>query len=198
MFIDYQYYMKMPYQAPSHYQPVYTPEQVQQRTAAMGREMGPWAHEVSQKTNSQLLAICVMRGGMFFYADLVRHMPCSVEMGFCHISIYSKGEVGKKAENETYSLDSVKPQGRTIVLIDEICDSGKTLLHLKNYCLEMGAVDVRSAVLVHRLRPDSAYRPDYIGFEYPEKYWLVGYGMDDSNRYANMPGVFYIPGTSSY
>lgn len=190
--------MKMPYQAPSHYQPVYSSEQVQQRTSTLGREIGPWCQDAMQKTNAQVVAICVMRGGMFFYADLVRHMPCSVEMGFCHISIYSKAEVGKKSAKETYSLDSLQPKDRAILLIDEICDSGKTLQHLKDYCLEKGAVDVRSAVLVHRLRPDSAYTPDYIGFEYPEKYWLVGYGMDDSNRYANMPGVFYIPGTSSY
>lgn len=186
------------YTVPSHYQPVYTQEQINARIRELGHDVGTWCKSIFDATATQVLAVCIMRGGMFFYADLVRALPCSVELGFCQVTSYSRAVAAQALTGDAVVVDTLKPKDRTLLLIDEICDSGKTMRKLQEICLKDGAREVKTAVFIHRTRPDSAFKPDFIGFNYPEKYWLVGYGMDDGDKNSNIPGVYYIPGTSAY
>ena len=92
----------------------------------------------------------------------------------------------------TIHLDGTNPQGRSVILMDDVCDSGKTLAALKSRLLEVGAVEVRSAVLIKRVLEQPTFEPDYVGFRYSGKEWFVGYGMDDRSRWRNLGSIFVV------
>ncbi len=181
---------------PSHYQLVYSQEQIDSRVQELAQTIGAWCKNILDSTQQPVLAVCIMRGGIFFYADLLRQIPCSVELAVCQASSYAKDQNAQSLHISQMVIDSLKPENRCILLVDDICDSGKTLKNLHNYCTESGALTVKTATIIHRLRPDSVFTPEYIGFSYSDKNWLVGYGMDDANQHSNIPGIYIIPNTS--
>jgi len=89
-------------------------------------------------------------------------------------------------------LAAVPARGRSVLVVDDICDSGRSLAVLSAALKEAGAREVRAAVLVTRKVESQAYSPEWSGFDYSGKEWIVGYGMDDSERWRNLPGVFII------
>ena len=88
------------------------------------------------------------------------------------------------------AVDDVVAEGRAILMIDDICDSGSTLAKLEHVFLDLGASVVNSVVLIHRLCAAPKFKPTWSGFEYQGDAWFVGYGMEDKNKYANLPAIY--------
>ena len=182
---------------PAHYQLTYSSASIAQACKRLGAEVSRWATEVAQLPGGSkagdvtLLTIPILRGGLFFYADLVRAIASSVELVTATASSYdiSTNTQNVNAEIKTY-IDAFSVAGRHILLVDDICDSGKTLANLKADFLARGAAAVRTAVLIRRLVPGSPHTPDYVGFVYPGPEWFVGYGMDDEGKYRNLGAVY--------
>ena len=151
--------------------------------------------ETHEKEGQQVLAICVLRGGVFFFADLLKEIPYTVEPSFCRAMSYSSKDNSQDSEFRLV-IEPADMNGRNVLLIDDICDSGKTLKNLHEYALQNGAKEVRTAVLIHRNHDDSVYKPQYIGFEYDGPEWFAGYGMEDKNHNSNFPEVYIIEGES--
>ena len=93
-------------------------------------------------------------------------------------------------------VEPAEMKDRHVLLVDDICDSGQTLKKLHAHALATGAKEVRTAVMIHRNHEDSAYTPDYIGFEYTGSEWFAGYGMEDKNHNSNFPEIYIIEGES--
>jgi hypoxanthine phosphoribosyltransferase len=83
-------------------------------------------------------------------------------------------------------------KGRVVLVVDDLCDTGRTLEALEKELLERGAREVRSVVLIRRLLNKPTFVPCWVGFEYSGLEWFVGYGMDDGERWRNLPGVYII------
>ena len=180
---------------PPHFRPIYSHTQIAERAAAIGREITPWVRSVYESTGHDVLAIAVLRGGMFFFTDIVRHIDVSVEVAPIQSWAYAQNEVMRSKVE--FDIKDVSPKGRSILLVDDICDSGKTLAALSAGFRELGAEEIRSAVLIQRMIPDPPYQPDYIGFQYTGDEWFVGYGMDDNERWKNLPDIYIIERASS-
>jgi hypoxanthine phosphoribosyltransferase len=181
---------------PAHLEPAYEPAAIRARIVALATELDPWAAAVRTTTGRQLLALCVLRGGVFFFSDLLQAMAESVEPAFCRCHAYRKGMNGAVASQPEIDLpDSVN--GRSVLLVDNICDSGRTLAQLSRLCQDRSAQEVRSAVLVHRQRPDSQFAPHHTGFVYAGSEWLAGYGLRDGDCAMNFPTVFRVIPTAS-
>ena len=74
-----------------------------------------------------------------------------------------------------------------VLLLDDIFDTGRTLDRLHRDMLQLGASDVKTAVLLHKQRQhDVEYRPDFVAFEIPDEF-VVGYGLDFNDEYRNLP-----------
>jgi hypoxanthine phosphoribosyltransferase len=134
-----------------------------------------------------------MRGALYFAADLTRALNCSVEVQPVRSVSYSAQEVGVQLPYIQFELFELNPAGRDILLIDDICDSGRTIDTLSKQLLDQGARSVRSAVLIHRISPNNLpFSPTWECFRYNGPEWFVGYGMEELDRFRNLPAVHMI------
>ena len=176
---------------PGRLVPVYSRERVRRRIGKMAPELDAWARASRDRDGQLLMVVCILRGGVFFFSDLVQAMTESIQPAFCRCHAYQKGVNGRPAD--ALRIDLPEPvRNRSVLLVDSICDSGRTLRETVRLCGEQGAATVRTAVLVRRLRPDAEFTPDVSGFEYPGADWLAGYGLRDGDEAMNLPGVFRV------
>ncbi len=180
---------------PDNFRRLYSKEDIAYRVYKLAGEMRQWVQETHENDGQQILAVCILRGGVFFFADLLKEIPYTVEPTFCRCMSYS-------SENNTADdafrmvVAPAEMEGRQVLLVDDICDSGRTLRNLHDYALENGAKDVKTAVLIHREHDASVYRPDFVAFNYSGPEWFAGYGMEDKNHNSNYPEVYIIEGES--
>lgn len=177
---------------PNYFHKIYSHDSIQMRSRELGAQINEWAHEVWKGTQKDVLAIPVLRGGIFFFADLVRAVPSSMEIVPAQSWGYAVGINGEQESSVSVQVEQVPADGRAILLIDDICDSGRTLQALTAALKEKGAHEVRSAVLIHRMLDDQKFTPDWIGFAYEGPEWFVGYGMEDAERWRNLPDIYTI------
>ena len=183
--------MAAEFQIPSNFVLHYSPEMIRTRVVQMGDEIGKWAAEEYRRTGTQLLAIPVLRGGIFFFTDLVRELGISVDIAPVRTWAYDATQNTLQHEIKV-NLDGVAAERRSVLIIDDICDSGNSLHTLTEAFLKAGAHEVRSAVLVRRKLASAPIVPDYVGFEYEGDEWFVGYGMDSCDSWRNLPGIYII------
>jgi len=175
--------------APENFKLLYPSEEIAMVVRKLGSEITAWAKSVREEQGEDLIAIPVLRGGIFFFADLVRHTGCSVEMAPVQTWAYEQGQNNEQRE-QVKIRGEVGATNRSVLLIDDVCDSGRTLKALTERMFEIGAKEVKSAVLIKRSIEQEIFEPDYIGFEYPGSEWFVGYGMEDRERWRNLPSIY--------
>ncbi len=178
-------------QLPSHLEAIYGPDEIRIRVATVAARLDPWAAEIRKQSGQHLLVVCILRGGVFFFSDLLQAMHESVEPAFCRCHAYRKGVNGDAAAELQVDFP-VTVAGRAVLLVDNICDSGRTLAEVVRLCRERGAAEVRTAVLIHRLREDSRLTPDHRAFTHPGTEWFAGYGLRDGDAAMNFPTVFRV------
>ena len=176
---------------PKNFQLVYSQAQIAGQVARLGAEISKWAEKVWSDEEQEILTVPVLGGGIFFFADLVRSIGTSLEILPLKTWGYV-GETNQALDEVKADIGEVKAKGRRVLLVDDICDSGRTLASLKRQFLAAGAAEVRSAVLLKRIMDKETFDPDWIGFEHKGKEWFVGYGMDDRGHWRNLPSVFII------
>jgi hypoxanthine phosphoribosyltransferase len=182
---------------PAHYQLLYSQEAINKRVRELGQEIGAWALKATERSGKQVMVVAILRGGAIFFSDLVRAIPVPIEPAFCRTWSYST-ENNEHQKGIRISVDDVQADGRAIILIDDICDTGSTLLKLHNVFCNLGAVEVKSVVLLRRQSDNPKYAPTWEAFSHVGKDWFVGYGMDDRNHMSNLPDVYAVaPGSVS-
>jgi hypoxanthine phosphoribosyltransferase len=164
---------------PAHLDPLYSRDEIDQQLGHLALTLDAWAKQSEATTQRLLLAVCLLRGGVFFFSDVLLRMQHSVEPGFCRAWSYAKQANGQPEETLRIDWQGLVVAGRDVVLIDNICDSGRTLATAEAWAREQGAKTVRTVVIAHRLRADSQHTPTLSGFVFPGKEWLVGYGLRD-------------------
>ncbi|NDC37473.1 MAG: hypothetical protein EBZ48_05420 [Proteobacteria bacterium] len=177
---------------PGYFQQTYTASMIAEANRRLGKEISRWAAEVWERSHTDILTVPVLRGGIFFFSDLVREIAYSVELAPTTSRSYEDTENNVQRNEVTVDISVIPARGRAVLLIDDICDSGRTLAHMTEELTKVGAQEVRSAVLVKRVMEQETFTPDYIGFEYKGPEWLVGYGMDDCNRWRNLDSISVI------
>lgn len=163
--------------------------------SAIARRNLELAREISERPHKDLLVIAVLKGSFIFAADLVRAMHdvgLAPEVEFMMISSYGKGTTSGELKL-TRDIDS-DVQGRDIILIDDILESGKTLAFARNLLLERGANSVAFAVLLDKSEGrNPPYAADHVGFTCPD-HFVVGYGMDAAYAFRELPFVGVVTG----
>ncbi len=134
------------------------------------------------------LIICVLKGAAFFMTDLIKQMDIELEMDFMDVSSYgnrseSSGEV-KIIKDLNTSV-----QGRHVLVVEDIIDSGLTLKYLVDLLQHRKAASVKVVTLLDKPRRRKVdFKPDWIGFEVPDEF-VVGYGLDYAEKYRNLPYI---------
>jgi hypoxanthine phosphoribosyltransferase len=135
-----------------------------------------------------LLLVCVLKGAVFFLADLMRHIDIPCEVDFMAVSSYGSETDSSGVVRILKDLD--RPiAGRDVLIIEDIVDSGLTLQYLLR---NLGAREPASlevcALLTKPDRRKVELPTRYVGFEIPDKF-AIGYGLDVAERYRNLPYV---------
>lgn len=175
---------------PKEYFLIYSAEQIAEQVAKIGDLITTWAEQVRKNKGLDILTIPVLRGGLFFFADLVRKIKTSVEVVPGQATSYDPNTNSLSEDNFGFILSDINLSSRSVLLVDDICDSGTTLKKIIDQILSLGAEEVRSAVLINRKTESPKLTPDWNCFIHHGKEWLVGYGMDDGNKWRNLDGVY--------
>ncbi|MCT8989664.1 hypoxanthine phosphoribosyltransferase [Chelativorans sp. SCAU2101] len=163
--------------------------------SAIARRNLELAKEVAARDYHDLLVVSILKGSFIFAADLIRAMydaGISPEVEFMMISSYGAGTTS----GEIKVLRDIEGNvnGRDVLLIDDILESGKTLKFTRDLMLSRGARSVSIAVLLDkRSRRQASVEADFVGFECPD-YFVVGYGMDVAHAFRELPFVGVVRG----
>jgi hypoxanthine phosphoribosyltransferase len=134
------------------------------------------------------LLVCVLKGAFVFLADLVRRIRLPVEVDFMAVSSYGASTKSSGVVRIVKDLD-VDLQGRHVLLVEDIVDSGLTLNYLSRNLLARKPADFKvCALFVRQGNQKTALELDYVGFEIPPSF-VLGYGLDVAERFRNLPYV---------
>ncbi|MEL7265377.1 MAG: hypoxanthine phosphoribosyltransferase [Planctomycetota bacterium] len=132
-----------------------------------------------------LTILGVMTGSIVLFADLIRQLSMPLRVSVIRASSYRGGTHSSDLLVDTGMMIDV--EGRDVLLVDDIFDTGKTMQRLVDTVAAAGAASVSSAVLLHKLtQHDVTVRPDFVAFEIPDEF-VVGYGLDYQEMYRNLP-----------
>lgn len=129
--------------------------------------------------------VSVLKGSFIFTADLVRFIKSPVEIAFIAASSYGASTVSSGELKIRYDID-IPVKGQTVILVEDIVDTGLTISRLKEYLYELGAKDVKICTIFDKPdRREKQVTIDYCGFVIPNEF-VVGYGLDYNNKYRNL------------
>jgi hypoxanthine phosphoribosyltransferase len=152
------------------------------RVAELGTEIS------ADYEGRDLLLIGVLKGAVFFMADLMRHLTVPCEVDFMAISSYGDATDSSGIVRILKDLD-INIEGRHVLVVEDIIDSGLTLSYLiRNLESREPATLEVCALLTKPSRREIDIPVRYVGFEIPNKF-VVGYGLDFAERYRNLPYV---------
>ena len=138
-----------------------------------------------------ITALVVMTGAFVFAADLLRRLNMHVMIEPVAIRSYQGKATRSTGQYELRLAPGCSLQGRNILIIDDIYDSGNTLNALMDIVAPQNPASVKTAMLLNKKRDDLPDRPglvDFFGFEIPDKF-VVGYGLDYDGLYRNLPYI---------
>ncbi|MGV3463937.1 MAG: hypoxanthine phosphoribosyltransferase [Heyndrickxia sp.] len=134
------------------------------------------------------LAIGVLKGATLFMADLVKRIDTYLEMDFMDVSSYGRSTVSSGEVKILKDLDT-SVEGRDILIIEDIIDSGLTLSYLVELFRYRKAKSIKIVTLLDKPTGRKAdIEADYVGFIVPDAF-VVGYGLDYAERYRNLPYI---------
>lgn len=132
--------------------------------------------------------ICILKGGSFFMCELAKRITVPVSIDFMSVSSYGSGTTSGGTIKIKKDLDEPL-EGKHVLVIEDIVDTGRTLSYLVELLKDRGAADVKLCALLDKPeRREVDIRADYIGFQIPDEF-VVGYGLDYDQRYRNFPYI---------
>ncbi len=136
--------------------------------------------------------ICVLKGGVMFFTDLAKYLTVDVEFEFLDVSSYGNDQVSSGVVKVNKDVDT-PITGKKVVVVEDIIDTGHSLVRIKQHLLSQEPEVFKIAVLLDKPERREAVieQPDYIGFEIPNKF-VVGYGLDDAQLLRNLDYIGYI------
>tara|TARA_R110002167_G_scaffold252094_11_gene458395 strand:- start:2827 stop:3399 length:573 start_codon:yes stop_codon:yes gene_type:complete len=153
------------------------------------------AKEINEVYNNQNpLILIVMNGGLVFGGQLLSRLNFPLQVDYLHASRYGDNIQGDALNWRV--KPSVELQGRSILIVDDILDEGKTLLEIIQYCKAQGAREVKSAVLTdkqHDRKAKCDLKADFCGLALEDRF-VFGFGMDYQGYWRNAPGIYAVKG----
>jgi len=159
-----------------------TEDKIQARVAELGAQLN------ADYAGLEPVLISVLKGSIVFLADLVRSMELPLSIDIMEVSSY--GAATETSGQVRILKDLSNPiEGRHVIVVEDIIDTGLTLNYLLRYLREKGPASLRICCLLDKPARRLTEIPiDYVGFTIPDRF-VVGYGLDYGERYRNLPYV---------
>jgi hypoxanthine phosphoribosyltransferase len=158
-------------------------EEIQARITELGADI---ARDYAGRTP---LLVAILKGAFIFLADLVRAVPVPHEIDFMAVSSYGASTRSSGVVRIVKDLD-IDLEGRHVVLVEDIVDSGLTLAYLRRMLAARNPASLEVCALLARetITPMARASLRYIGFTIPED-WVIGYGLDVAERWRNLADI---------
>jgi hypoxanthine phosphoribosyltransferase len=135
-----------------------------------------------------LIVIGILNGACIFLSDLVRRLSVPVEIDFVRLASYGKGSVTSGEIRITKDVE-LPVEGRHVLVVEDIVDTGATLLWFLDYLRQRQPESVKICALVDKMERREVEVPlDYVGIRVDQGF-LVGYGLDFAEKHRNLPGI---------
>ena len=159
--------------------------------AEVARRVAEMAAALAPRIDDDTIAVCLLTGGLWFAADLTRALArLGRHPSFDALWLASYGDERHSGGTVLVRAGFQRPvDGRRVLLMDDVFDSGLSLRESVRLATEAGAGEVITAVFARKPWPHPRkIEPDFVGWEAPARY-LVGYGMDAGGRYRGIPDI---------
>ena len=161
-----------------------TEQEIRSRIADLGRQIS------RDFSGGAVTFVCILKGSFIFLADLIRSVPPEIHVEVDFMSVSSYGDATTTSGTVHIEKDlGISIEGKDIIIVEDIVDTGLTLLHVYNILSARGARSLRVATLLEKPGNSKYNRPlEYVGFKIPNKF-VVGFGLDFAQRYRNLPDI---------
>ena len=161
---------------------VFDEQALRARVVELGREITD-----AYSPEDRLLVVGLLKGSFIFMADLVRAVDLPLQVDFLVASSYGAGRVTSGEVRLPYDpLASL--EGRAVLIVEDLVDSGTTLDHILPRLEARGASSVEVCALLHKRVARARREPRWVGFDAPNAF-LVGYGLDQAEDFRNLPYI---------
>ena len=161
-------------------------DRIQRRVTELARQIA------ADYQGRPVTIVGVLTGSLIFLADLVRQIDLPLRIGLIQASSY-RGATTEPGELHIGPELLPDVNGRHVLLLDDILDTGQTLGHLVEHLRGLGIASLRTAVLLRKLgRQLVPLQPDYCGFDIPDAF-VVGYGLDFNDEFRHLPYIGVLP-----
>ncbi len=160
-----------------------TEEQLNRRVAELGAQI---SSDYADKTP---LLVCILRGGVMFLADLMKHISAPHHVDFMAVSSYGIGARATRGQPRITLDLNTDVRGRHVLLVEDIIDSGHTIDHVLRLLQTREPASLRVCALLDKPARREVYVPiSYLGFEIPDEF-VFGYGLDLDEYFRNLPFI---------
>lgn len=161
---------------------LFTEEQLQERVKSIGESIS------KDFAGKDPIFVGVLKGSFVFMADLMRNVSIDCSVDFMAVSSYGNKSTTTGAVKISKDL-SADVEGRHVIVVEDILDSGLTLNYLCNYLSGSNPASITLVTLLDKpSRRKAPIKADYVGYEIPDAF-VVGYGLDYAEKYRNLPYI---------
>jgi hypoxanthine phosphoribosyltransferase len=161
---------------------VFEPETIQRRVEEMGREI------TAAYPDGDLLVLGLLKGSFIFLGDLVRQVGRPIQIDFLVAASYGSGTVSSGEVRLLYD-PATRLEGKHILLVEDIIDSGRTLNRLIELLQARRPLSLTMCALLHKhIAAGLKMEPRFLGFDAPREF-LVGYGLDHAENFRHLPFI---------
>jgi hypoxanthine phosphoribosyltransferase len=164
---------------------LYTASEIAQKVAELGDKIS-LAYQ-----GHELFIVGILKGGFIFMSDLVRRISLPARIDFARLSSYGN------ADRPTGDVDLINDihesiAGKHVLIVDDIMDTGHSLLAFKKHLLEKRPASVNICTMIDKTeRREASISPDYYGFRITSGF-VVGYGLDFAENYRTLPQLYIL------
>ena len=165
--------------AKDNYKILLTEKQIQKRVKRLGKIIS------DDYRGKEPVIICMLKGAVYFFADLIKHIDIPVMIDFARLSSYRNGTTSGKME--LIADITAEIENRDVLIVEDIVDSGKTLSYFIDLLKEKKPSSIKICTFLDKKeRREVDIKADYIGFDIPCGF-VIGYGLDYAERYREFP-----------
>jgi hypoxanthine phosphoribosyltransferase len=164
---------------------LYTADEIAEKVAELGDRIS-LAYQ-----GSEVFIVCILKGGFMFMSDLVRRINIPVKIDFARLSSYGNAD---SPMADVMIVDDIHEaiSGKNVLIVDDIMDTGNSLLAFKKHLEEKGPASVMICTMIDKAqRREASLSPDYYGFRITEGF-VVGYGLDFAENYRALPQLYVL------
>ncbi len=158
---------------------------VRERIKQMAKEIESYYKDKTESLN----VICVLKGSVHFFSELVLNIGMDVNYSFVHVSSYAGTESTGRIRVKSWVDETL--QGKYVLVVEDIVDTGNTLRYILSYLKKYKPADLKIAALIEKQKYQHGIPIDFVGFKVKDVF-LVGYGLDFEEKYRNLPYIGYI------